>query len=198
MRSGIYLIRNINNNKCYIGSSNNLEYRKCMHFSKLKHNKHINQHLQNSYNKYGKESFIFTIIEECECMKEILLDREQYYINTMNPEYNILKIAGSTLGFNHSIETKLKISNSTIGIKKSKEHCENIKNSQKGKTLTDEHKQKLSESAKNRTKQGHTTKINIDGINYDSLKEASELLGIKYNTLQRRLVNPNFLNYIKL
>ena len=104
-------------------------------------------------------------------------------------------MAGSNLGYNHTEETKEKISNSTKGVKKSKEHSKHIGESQKGKVLTEEHKQKLSEAAKKRTKQGHTTKIIIDWITYNSLKEASNLLGIKYNTIQKRLKNPKFINY---
>ena len=34
-----------------------------------------------------------------------MIEREQYYIDTLNPEYNILKIAGSPLGYIHSEET---------------------------------------------------------------------------------------------
>ena len=56
---GIYCIKNKLNNKCYIGSSNDLIYRECMHFHKLKYNKHVNNHLQASYNKYGRDNFEF-------------------------------------------------------------------------------------------------------------------------------------------
>lgn len=35
--------------------------------------------------------------------------REQYYIDSLNPEYNILKMAGSRLGHKHSEETKAKL-----------------------------------------------------------------------------------------
>lgn len=41
----------------------------------------------------------------------------------------------------------------------------------------------------------HHSIISIDGIIYNSLKEASEKTGIKYNTIQSRLKNPNFANY---
>ncbi len=58
--------------------------------------------------KYGHIAVRLDILEYCN--KENTIDREQYYINTLNPEYNILKIAGSRLGLNHSELTKLKIS----------------------------------------------------------------------------------------
>jgi group I intron endonuclease len=44
------------------------------------------------------------ILEYCVIFN--LIEREQYYISLFNPEYNILKIAGSNLGFKHSEATK--------------------------------------------------------------------------------------------
>ena len=38
-----------------------------------------------------------------------LIEREQYYIDKLNPEYNILKIAGSRLGANHTLDAIVKI-----------------------------------------------------------------------------------------
>lgn len=70
---------------------------------------HVNSHLQNAYDKYGNDSLEFEIIEYIEIddnIKETLLEREQFWIDTVNPEYNILPIAGSTLGFKHTEETK--------------------------------------------------------------------------------------------
>jgi group I intron endonuclease len=43
------------------------------------------------------------------CDPKDLLSREQYYFNLFNPEYNILKTAGSSLGRKHSELTILKI-----------------------------------------------------------------------------------------
>jgi len=59
---------------------------------------------------YGHLNFSLYIIEYCK--PDLLLKREQYYIDLLNPEYNILKVAGSTLGRKHSLKTKQLISNS--------------------------------------------------------------------------------------
>lgn len=104
MKSGIYKITNIITNKCYIGSSCNIMKRKYNHFSSLKHNRHCNKHLQSSYNKYTKDNFIFEIIEECS--KNDLITREQYYIDTIKPEYNLCKIADRPTGLKHTEEYK--------------------------------------------------------------------------------------------
>ena len=95
MKSGIYRIRNLINNKFYIGSSNNINHRKSTHLYDLRNQKHRNIHLQRSYNKHKEENFLFDIIELCEV--ENLILREQHYIDTLKPEYNISLIAGSTI-----------------------------------------------------------------------------------------------------
>lgn len=44
------------------------------------------------------------------CEKSIVIQREQYYIDLLLPEYNVLKIAGSTMGYLHTEEARAKIS----------------------------------------------------------------------------------------
>lgn len=91
--SCIYLIKNIINLKIYIGKAASFEVRKKEHLRKLKYNKHVNNYLQNSYNKYGEENFTFEILEECE---EISInEREKYWISyhdSINPKigYNLM------------------------------------------------------------------------------------------------------------
>jgi group I intron endonuclease len=66
-----------------------------------------NSKIYNGLLKYGHKNFTLDIIEYCE--SNVLIEREQYYINLLSPEYNILKIAGSRLGFKHSEATKDKM-----------------------------------------------------------------------------------------
>lgn len=198
MEAGVYLISNNVNGKCYVGSTIHLDQRRREHFSKLANNKHINAHLQNAYNKYGREAFDFEVLETIDIddnIKDKLLKREQFWIDNLKPEYNILLVAGSNLGYHHTGETKKKISESTTGVKKSEEHAKHIREGQSGRVLTEEHKAKLSEAAKHRKSPSNHAIISIDGVIYNSLKEASEATGVKYNTIQKRLKNPNFSNY---
>ena len=192
-KSGIYMLINSENNKRYVGSSKNLYDRLHQHFHNLKYNKHHSLHLQASYNKYGESNFEYEILEFCDL--ENLYEREQYYLDTLRPEFNILTIAGSNLGFKHSNEVKRKISSKLTGISKTEEHKRHIQDSQKGRVFTEEHKKKLSEAAKHRKKASRIVKIMIDNVIYNSIKEASELLNIKYNTIQVRLKNDKFNNY---
>lgn len=88
MKTGIYKIKNIINNDCYIGSAKDINRRWQRHKSALKHNHHENIHLQRAWNKYGEENFIFEIIEECDINDLLII--EQKYLD-LNPEYNIGK-----------------------------------------------------------------------------------------------------------
>ena len=87
--SGIYCIINIKNSKKYIGSSKNIRQRLWSHRAELRHNKHENSHLQNAWNKYGEHNFDYYILEKCE--ESLLLEKEQLYIDIINPEYNMNK-----------------------------------------------------------------------------------------------------------
>lgn len=72
--------------------------------------------------KYGYSNFQLEILEYTTL--ENILEREQYYLDFLKPEYNILKIAGSSLGFKYSEETKAKMK------VRSKKQQENLKNLQ--------------------------------------------------------------------
>ena len=53
--------------------------------------------------KYGYSEFTLEILEYCS--PEKCIEKEQYYIDLLKPEYNILQKTGSLLGFKHSEET---------------------------------------------------------------------------------------------
>lgn len=151
---GIYQIENTINHKLYIGSSINCHKRANRHFSELKNNKHKNKHLQNSYNKYGKEVFVFSILEEV-LDKINLINKEQYYINILSPAFNINQIANSSLGVERSDITKEKIRVANLGLKhpewrnKIKSEAQSGDNHwTKKKSFSDESKLKMSHSQK--------------------------------------------------
>lgn len=111
MNSGIYMIKNIKNNKIYVGSSINLVNRKYKHFWMLEKSLHDNEYLQKSFNKYGKESFEFQILEICNSDK--LIERENFYIDkykSCNVEsgYNLAKVNEFRRNtFNDEVKVKL-------------------------------------------------------------------------------------------
>jgi group I intron endonuclease len=104
-RSGvIYKITNLVNGHFYIGSSQNFIKRYYTHLNHIRINKSSCTVLIRAVIKYGENNFKLEIIEECETQD--LLAREQHYLDTLLPEYNVAKIAGSNTGIKRSKETK--------------------------------------------------------------------------------------------
>lgn len=145
MNSGIYKITNLVNGKYYIGSAVNTKGRFATHISQLNSGKHGNKYLQKAWDKYGKENFKFEVIEEI-YDKNILLEREQFYLDTFCPQYNICKTAGNTLGRKFSEETKKKISENHADVSGEKNPMYGTKGELSpnyGKEHTEETKQKI-------------------------------------------------------
>jgi group I intron endonuclease len=149
--SGIYAIINKTNNKMYIGKSINVYERLLGHFNHLNNNKHVNLHLQSSFNKY-EGHFIAILLEKCE--RDLLDDRERFYIsyyetfNQSSKGYNMTFGGDGMLGYRFTDETKQKISEKMTGIKKSEETKKKISESTKGLKRSDSTKKRMSESRK--------------------------------------------------
>lgn len=90
----IYMIRNKINNKVYIGQTTKGEERWKQHITGLNGGYGHNERIQSDWNKYGKDNFEFSIIEECSF--EEIDEREKYWIKLYNSTnelfgYNILE-----------------------------------------------------------------------------------------------------------
>jgi hypothetical protein len=119
---GIYIIINTKTNKFYIGSSSNIKVRLHDHFTRLRTNKHTNQHLQNSFNTDTIENFDFDILEVTENLRNI----EKIYLefcfnNYKNLLFNKTKMVAGSAGFNFTDLEKLKMSKSRKGIPKTED-----------------------------------------------------------------------------
>lgn len=79
---GIYAIKNLKNNKYYVGQSIHIKRRWIEHKSELNNNRHINRHLQFSWNKYGSKCFKFILLEKC--LSKELDEKEKYWIQKLN------------------------------------------------------------------------------------------------------------------
>ena len=94
----------------YIGSAVDFYRRWRRHHNELTRKVHSNQHLQRAWDKYGTDSFIWTVIEETKPAREVLLSREQYWLDRLRDEgaelYNTCITAGSHLGVKRSEKTK--------------------------------------------------------------------------------------------
>jgi len=115
-KSGIYRWVNLKNGKSYVGSSTNLNKRLRGYFdisfleAEIKKSKSL---IYIALLKYGYSTFQLEILELC--APEKCIEREQYYLDLLKPEYNTLKVAGSSLGFKHSEETVAILSAIKIG-----------------------------------------------------------------------------------
>jgi len=65
--------------------------------------------------KHGYSNFTLEILEYCD--KDKVIEREQYYLNILKPNYNLLKTAGSRHGSKHSDSTREKMSLYRTGLK---------------------------------------------------------------------------------
>jgi len=103
---GIYKIENLNTGDIYIGSSKNIKERRTRHFKDLRNGNHHSIILQRAFDKYSESMLKFQVVEECSI--DELLIREQYFIDTLAPVYNICRIAGSVLHTKQSDEVRKK------------------------------------------------------------------------------------------
>lgn len=114
-RSGIYMITNKITKDFYIGQSKNLYNRFLNYFNPAYLKRSPNSIIGRAIFKYGYSNFSLTILEYCD--KKDLTAREQYYFDTLNPVYNILKIAGSYAeDFSHTEDTKSHLSKALKGV----------------------------------------------------------------------------------
>jgi group I intron endonuclease len=117
--SGVYAIRNIVNDKRYIGSSCDIKLRWRKHKDDLRRGDHVNIRLRRAYSKYGIENLSFEIIEVVTDPKMVHV-REQYWIDYYNSHkptigYNMSHSAYGGAGERLSEEHKAKVSASLIG-----------------------------------------------------------------------------------
>ena len=174
---GIYRWVNNLNGKTYIGSSNNLGVRFYTYYS-LRSLAKSNRPMERALLKYGFSNFSLEILEYC--ILENLLKREQYYLDNLKPEYNIVETAGSTLGYKHTEQSLKKMRNFV---------------------LSDEVLARKRLATKNATS-SRRIPILIENIKtgekfeFKSLLKAGNALGVSRSAVSQALLNHRMLNKI--
>lgn len=107
---GIYTITCKDDNKVYVGQSQNIKRRFNMHKSHLRHQKHRNSYLQRAWNKYGENSFVFEVKEICPI--EELNAKEKIWINKLKSNhkdkgFNLTDGGDGVRGYKHTEEDKI-------------------------------------------------------------------------------------------
>jgi len=203
-KSGIYRLTNKLNGKMYIGSSSNLSSRFLKHFNLNYISKHKNElSISRAMIKYRYDNFYLEILEFCDVSN--LLKREQFYLDLLEPVYNIAKIAGSNLGFKHSKESRAKISKALKGspllrsLKLGTTHTEETKNLMSisrsgeknhhyGKTHTEVSKDLIRKSRIGKT---HSTETRL----YLSMLKGTTIYLYEINTENKYVLKDMFNSY---
>lgn len=179
-KSGIYLWTNNKNSKTYVGSSINLSKRFLKYFNDDALTK-TRMLINLSLLKYKRDNFTLDILEYCS--PEDVLTREQFYLDNLKPEYNILKVAGSSLGYTHNEASLLKISKRVIS--------DATLAKKKARVQTDETKEKIKRSVgiPVQVSDVHTKEVVI----YSSKWEAGLALGVSDSTIGRYIKSKKLL-----
>jgi len=172
---GVYCWTNLSSGKRYVGSSASLARRLWEYYSVPKLVKFAeigNSIICRALLKHGHKNFKLEILCYCEPKNVLLL--EQYYINSLNPEYNILQVAGSPLGHKHTEETLAK-----MRAPKSPEHLaklrENIAKINIDRVFSEELRLKISKGNGHRV--AVTDTVTGETKEYHSISVAAQELG---------------------
>lgn len=150
MKSGVYVIRSKIDSRTYVGSTVNIRKRIHGHKSDLRQDKHGNPRLQNFVNKYGLQSLSFAVLERCHADK--LIEREQHYMDTMHPAFNICPKAGTILGVKRSRKFIEAMRMRMKGTKPSAKMLEAARKKNTGRQLSYEHKRSIGLGNKGKAK----------------------------------------------
>jgi len=202
------------NGKTYVGSAINLSKRLGSYFNEKELNKNPRP-IQDALLKYGHLNFTLEILEYCSKAK--LLEREQFYIDLLIPDYNILKYAYSLLGFKHSEETLEKLKTRIV----SPEHKEILSSIHKGKLVSEETRNKLAAATASYRKNNPLTTealanitaktlaregVSVSVLNtqtneikeFSNQTEAGEFLGVTRQAIYNAVKRGSFINGIYL
>jgi group I intron endonuclease len=116
-KAGIYMWTHKETGKSYVGSAFELHKRLINYYNKSYLNSHNSMYIYKAILNHGYGAFSLSILEyidisnlSLEDARKLILERKQYYFDSLKPYYNILIIAGSCLGHKHSEQTIAKIS----------------------------------------------------------------------------------------
>jgi group I intron endonuclease len=184
-KSGIYKWENKISGEFYIGSAVDLNKRMLEYYreSYITHPSRGKSIICFALVKYGYKNFSLSILEYCD--RDQVISREQYYLDLLNPPYNILKYAYSSDGYKHTLEAIQKMSLTKKG-KFTKED-----NSFYGKTHTEEVKELMSRAALKRIKPNNAKPVFLKDLNnniigdFKSMTELSLYLKADKATLSK-------------
>jgi hypothetical protein len=186
--AGVYVWTNESNGKRYVGSTNNIRRRVAEYLNPNRLTTELARGeslIHKAMLKYGYNLFSFTVLELIvfdegttpEEGAKILEVVEQKYLDELDPEYNLLKLAGSNAGFKMSDEARAKISAAKLG----------KPSHRKGKTMEESTRELMrASSAKAKTVYMYDLDMNLVG-QYKSLTDCAKATGISRHRIGRSL-----------
>lgn len=181
-RSGVYRWVNKVNGKSYVGSSVNLgrRFKSYYDFSYISKSKMV---ISKALIKNGYSNFILEILEYCDPSEAI--PREQYYLDLLKPEYNVLLIAGSRLGYKHSPETIEKFKNRRFTLEHKTKLLAHLKSHNSSLEQKSKSGKRLSEYNKSRGQKIEVfDTLNNKTLVYYSIREAARAIGCVHSTIR--------------
>jgi len=121
-KTGIYLWIHKESGNIYVGSAINIKSRLRSYYNINYLERNKTMHICNALQSYGYSAFSLSILEYLDISnlsldetRKLIFGKEQYYLDLLQPKYNILKIAGSRLGSIQTEETKAILSEANKG-----------------------------------------------------------------------------------
>lgn len=100
----IYFIKNIRNNRIYIGSTNNFDRRKSEHILCIKKKVHPNKKIQQDLAFFGEEDFDISIVSSIPNISDLWLKAiEEMWISYLYTAFNLYNINRFTTSFIHPV-----------------------------------------------------------------------------------------------
>jgi len=198
----IYRWTNKINGKTYIGRTANAKSRLTTYF-KESGLKARNMPIYKALLKYGHSQFIFDIIEYCN--PEDIVQREQFYLDNFDFDYNIRNKALGPFIRRHRSETIELLRKASTNKKHSEENCKKMREGWVDRRF---YKDKVENKSKNTSVKKLRKQIigklvtvkNIDTndlTKYLSISEAASALNITRNTLRSYVKNQRVLTFLK-
>lgn len=156
-KTGVYCIRNLMNNKRYVGSAAvSFGDRWSCHRSTLNKNKHHSPKLQAAWNKWGATNFVFEVLLRCH--PNVCIVEEQRFINKFDSAhylngYNVAPKAGSSSGIPCPLNTRLAVADANRKRVVSDETRQRMSKAATGRKHGARAKQKCRLAALSRTKE---------------------------------------------
>jgi group I intron endonuclease len=182
-KSGIYRWINKVNGNSYVGSSVNLGKRFSNYYSfNYITDPKRNMLIHKALIKHGYSNFTLEVLEYCDTSN--LISREQYYINLLQPLYNILQVAGSSLGFTHSKETLAKFKARSLTPEHKARWNEHLESHNASKEQRERSRERMLElnKLKGISVEVFDTKTN-ETLVYPSIRQAAEAIGCVHRTI---------------